>query len=338
MTLSDLATITGPTILVSLAFAAATSLLTAACYPCQALRRRLLEAAPTASADVLFALASAPLFVALSVAVASFLPSVLAWLSLQSDHCTENVHAHLHLCLLHPPPVTMGMVASLVPPALASLILARIGRELWRGEHARRCLATLAATSTPDTTRGVHWIASRVPLAAAVGGARHGKVIVSSLLGERLVPRELAAVIAHERAHLQRRDATWRTIASALSIVHVPAVRRMLLADLALTCEEACDDEAVRAIGDRVSVATALVGVSRLWSEAQVAGAAAAAAAPAFTGADITTRVTRLLEDPSPARLWLPRAWTTLGSIGALATGAGREIHHLTEALTDRLL
>lgn len=333
MSLSDLSAVAAPAVLVALACGASTALLAAVSYPL--LRARLLSAAPVARADVLFALASAPVVLAMSVAAASFLPSILTWLSLQSDHCAQDLHDHLHLCLLHPPPVTTGAQLWVVPGAVGAILLGGMARELGRGLRTRRALAPLAATSTPDTARGVRWLSSSVPLAVAVGGARRGAVIVASSLRERLAPRELESVIEHERAHLRRRDGAWRTIAAVLAVAHVPSLRRTLIADLALACEEACDDEAVEAVGDRLSVASALVAVSRLWSERVLA---TAVAAPAFTGADVATRVARLLDEPRQAGAWLPRARTWLGSIGALAAGSGREIHHLTETLASKLL
>src|SRR5438094_693631 len=79
-----------------------------------------------------------------------------------------------------------------------------------------------------------------VPLALTAGLSRP-EVYISSYLIASLPSDMLEVVVAHERAHVRRRDGMIQFVAHISSLLHFPWARRRLLADLSLACEQACD-------------------------------------------------------------------------------------------------
>jgi Zn-dependent protease with chaperone function len=110
--------------------------------------------------------------------------------------------------------------------------------------HAARLLRLLAAAGT-QVDDDVIVVDSSMPLSLAVGMFRP-KIYLSSRLATALTPDVLSVVLEHERAHVRRRDALRKLAASVLSLGHLPWMRRRLLCDLSLACEQACDDEAAQ--------------------------------------------------------------------------------------------
>jgi Zn-dependent protease with chaperone function len=156
-------------------------------------------------------------------------------------------------------------------------------------------------------------------------------VLVSTGLRSRLAPAHAEAVLAHERAHARRRDPLRLVAVALLGAAHAPGARRLLLADAALACEEAADEAAAEAVGDRTVVAEAIVAVERLLG----GGAHHVGLAVGMTGCATEVRVEALLRDPvrpAPAAPSRRIAWAVLAA-GALLGAA--EIHHLTESLLD---
>jgi beta-lactamase regulating signal transducer with metallopeptidase domain len=117
----------------------------------------------------------------------------------------------------------------------------------------------------------------------------------------------LAAVLAHERAHVRRRD----PLVSALArlnrcIFWFHPLAWWLDRTLARSAEHACDDEAVRASGDAVAYADTLVGMA---DAVRLRGARVAWLAAGVDGAGgLGERIDRVLTGPSPARLSTSRA------------------------------
>jgi beta-lactamase regulating signal transducer with metallopeptidase domain len=179
---------------------------------------------------------------------------------------------------------------------------------------------------------GAGVVESSRPFAITVGWL-HPSVLVSTSLLERLSPAQLAIVVAHERAHAERRDGLAVTAARVLALGHLPFVRRELLSDLAVACEQACDEAAARACGDRVLVAEAILAAERA-----AGGASHPLASPglAFGGGDVASRVESLLAPPAvgatPGRL----RWILLAGGAALAAAAPH-VHHWTETFLDHL-
>jgi len=170
---------------------------------------------------------------------------------------------------------------------------------------------------------------SPVPLAAAT--AVGDEVLLSSALVEALPPSLLSAVVAHERAHLRRWDPWRRVIAMLLSAGHLPALRRTLLADLELACEQASDEEAAVAVGDRVTVAQALLAVARM-----AGSSAPPVGAVAFGASSVEARVDALLAEPVvEGRVFTEVVWLATATLVALA--AASPGHHMVEHLIELL-
>lgn len=91
---------------------------------------------------------------------------------------------------------------------------------------------------------------SRVDCAAVVGFLR--PIVVLSPQWRTWSNDELRAVLAHELAHLSRRDSVWRLVASVCSAVHFyNPMMRWLVSRLVLAQELAADERAISLVGER---------------------------------------------------------------------------------------
>ncbi|WP_412539750.1 M56 family metallopeptidase [Longispora sp. K20-0274] len=173
---------------------------------------------------------------------------------------------------------------------LAGVLAHRFLRTLWiRRRH--RELIDLVADPWPGQAGG-RVLAHPNAVAYCLPGA-DSRVVLSSGALDLLDAEELAAVVAHERAHLAERHdlvvlpfAAWRTALPGL-----PGVRHARPA-VATLVEMLADDQAC-AVCDRAALATAL---------ARVGTAAAPDGALAATGNATLERVHRLLDPPAPSR------------------------------------
>jgi Zn-dependent protease with chaperone function len=243
------------------------------------------------------------------VAVALLAPptpahGLIEWL----DHCLPHGHAGL-------------VVAAVVSSALVAGCIVRFARgvpRLWRAVvHRRRhremlCIVAKADDQHPD----VLVIDHPIPVAYCVP-ARHRPIVVSTGAKARLDASELAAVLAHERAHLRQRH---HLLLFLLDLMYtllswLPTVRRAM-AGLPTLLEMAADDVAARRCGRQV-LSTALLRLSVL------SGAAGALAATGVDTGDrghaLARRLDRLTTDAAAssgaARVL---AWVTaIGMVGS---------------------
>jgi Zn-dependent protease with chaperone function len=316
-------------LLAGIGFALATSAVLALAWP--ALSRVLRRRHPAVAAGATLGAAMAPALLPLLLLVLCFAPGVLGLLGLHADHCPHHP-GHPHLCLVHP-------TALLTPPLLGVLLS---GGGLLAGAAAlggvrlarsRREIAALRLAATGALAPDVHLVGSERPFSVTVG-IRGREIYVSTALARALAPAQLEAVLAHERAHARRRDGLRRALARALSLLHLPWLRRRLLAELELASERACDEDAGRQLGDRLRVAEAILAVERL-----LAGSPASAhpALLAFGGSSVAERVRGLLAEPGSP----PSRAATLLAAGALLLAGLRladPLHHATEHLLGLLL
>ncbi|MDP6943589.1 MAG: M56 family metallopeptidase [Myxococcota bacterium] len=309
------------------ALALAVALVTATVYPW--LRPRLTRMGPARRARLLTALCVAPLCIALLQTGLLFVPGVLGALWPELDHClSHTVAGHVHLCFAHPPGSAGAWLGWLVVLGVVVGFGHPLAKDLARTWRSASLIRQLVHTAQP-VSGGLRIVQSPVPLAAAT--AVGAEVLVSSALVETLSPTLLDAVVAHERAHVRRRD-PWRRVAAMLfSAGHLPGVRRTLLEDLELACEQASDEEAAQAVGNRLHVAQALLAVTRM------AGACTMpVGATAFGASSIEARVASLLAAPAPeGRLLTEVAWLTAAAALAIAVAAPG--HHLAEHLIELL-
>lgn len=189
------------------------------------------------------------------------------------------------------PGVTTGVVlaagASLWPAGwvLSQLHIARRER--------RTTLDALALVSRDDAALGVTVVDADVAAAYCLPG-RHGRIVLTTATVGGLDRDELAAVIAHERAHLRERHHIALAVANGLARAF-PVVPLFAAAagEIARLVEMRADDAAALDT-DQISVAAALVAL---------AGMRAPRAALAAADTAGAARVMRLLEPAGPVGL-----------------------------------
>nr|WP_241755357.1 M56 family metallopeptidase [Actinomadura sp. RB99] len=203
----------------------------------------------------------------------------------------------LRNCLPHhrAPAITMAAGASLVLLTACGSRLAhslpRLGRAL---RHRRRHWEMLKHGRHADVLVLDH----PIPVAYSLP-ARQRAIVVSTGAQETLTPAELAAVLAHERAHLRQHH---HALLLMLDLVHalvpwLPTVRRAK-SSLPPLLEMAADDAAARTCGHR----TLVDALCRLGTAPRVAGALGVAGS---TTRGLAERVLRLesAEPPRPRRI-----------------------------------
>lgn len=270
----------------------------------------------------------APLLVPVLLVLATLARNAVELFIVQADHCFSHVGHHHHLCVVHPPHSAEALLSRALPALIlipALLLLTRCGWRLWQEARLARSLVRSSRPSTlgPD----VRVLDQQAPLALTVGGLKP-VILVSTGLMEGLSPAALEAVLAHERAHVARRDILF-SLMDRLAAALLPArIRRPLMADLTLAREQACDAHAAERVGGPLAVAAALTEVARLRLAAPAVGLSVAAGS-------LEARVAMLLK-PAPRRQGeglLPWAWMAL----VVAVGAG-PLHGPVEHLLDLLL
>lgn len=151
-------------------------------------------------------------------------------------------------------------------------------------------------------------MSSAVESAAAIGPC---EICVSHTLAA-LGHREMEAVIAHELAHVERRDFMWGIVADAISCLLaaqplVGVVTRRLRRD----AEFICDDVAVSRIGDARAYVETLIRFATPYDSA--------AGVPAYGSSPLVERAERLLLSRAP--LGQSQAWEGSLVIGLLLVG-----------------
>jgi beta-lactamase regulating signal transducer with metallopeptidase domain len=290
---------------------------------------RLFRWEPRARHTAIAMLAALPAAFAVVLLFAASLPSLLALGAPGLDHCPAHDDEHAHLCFVHLPKVGIhtGLLLSLVfLVSYAALRAAFAASSLVR---AVRVVAALAKTGEQRRDLGVTIVETSQPVCFAAGLLRP-RVLLSRGLFHALSPAERAVVLAHEHAHVRRRDALVGSVVRALTVVHLPWIGRWIVHELEIAAEQACDEEAARFVTDRVSVAAVILTVERAAQHASAPELAPVAVA--FGARAVERRVEALLGEPEPARSLRPLAISvgvTMMSVLILAD----ELHHLTESV-----
>lgn len=290
-------------------------------------RRPLLRLAPKARHGVLASLALLPLLSAVALSFTVSLPSLVSLAFPELDHCATHDDGHAHLCFVHLPSAPVSVTALCFLTFCGTYLGLRcllLAVPLYRG---CRLVRALASTGTP-LVEGVTLIESERPLCMAAGlGAR--RILVSRGLWAAIGGPERAVVLAHERAHLRRRDALVTSALRLCAPLHVPSVARWLARELEIAAEQVCDEAAAAEAGDRMLVAETILRVEQM---TRAAGPAPRLAGAGFGSCAVVRRVEALLAEPSapgPQRLWRPGV--VLGTL-LLILGADT-LHHTTESL-----
>jgi Zn-dependent protease with chaperone function len=207
--------------------------------------------------------------------------------------------------------VALTLAAVLASELLGVLVLSWVRTARTRSRH--RALLELVvepSDALPDTRLLEH----PAPVAFCIPGARPLLVLSSGMVAE-LDDAQLAAVVAHERAHLGEHHhllllpfVAWE---AALPVLPAAARAHAAVRDLV---EMRADDVALRSLtgaAPRRTLAQAIVAAAEGTGGVTVPGGALAVA-----GGATRVRVVRLLEPPSP--LPVAARWTALASAGLL--------------------
>ncbi|MCD8521074.1 MAG: M56 family metallopeptidase [Saccharospirillaceae bacterium] len=153
----------------------------------------------------------------------------------------HNAHCHGDVCGPHVPDVSSASLsAALLAGAVSTVLLFALlflNRQLRRG-HER--LNTMDLLSTAATTADFRLIHSHLPLAWCAGLWRP-KVYISSALQQQLSERGLSLVLQHEHCHVIRRDNLRKLVLHWLTLLWLPAPRKMLRRQYDLASEQLCD-------------------------------------------------------------------------------------------------
>ena len=190
---------------------------------------------------------------------------------------------------------------------LTSVLAASTTRTL-RARRRHRILLDVVAAPSAEL-RGARVLAHDVPVAYCLPGLRP-RVVLSRGVLDRLDDAQVAAVLAHERAHLVARHdlVVLPFVALQATFPRLPAVRTAV-AQVGLLVEMLADDRAVRR-HEREVLALALYAVGT---------GAVPAGGLGVGGDDVLARARRLLEPPPPLPLALRVAvLTTAAAVAAL--------------------
>ena len=159
-------------------------------------------------------------------------------------------------------------------------------------------------------------IVDGLPSPAFTVGLLSPRVYVAEALLERLSDEELVAVLAHESAHVERRDPLRLSVLRALAhtLFWIPALER-LADDMADEAEVLADDVAA---ADRPLVLAQAILTLAQWPRATAPSASAASLGVGFNRPDLLDRrVRRLVGEETPPRSHVTRR-SIVGAFAAL--------------------
>jgi len=254
------------------------SLMLAAGYPL--LRGRLQRLHPADASALLLLLLAFPMLVSLISTVLLFIPGLES--GLVTEHCHADCQAHVPL-VSQPWVASLGLVSLF---ALLSLLIARLWFHVNVGQRLMRQLGTLATTREHYAL-----IDDAEPLVFTLGWWRNRIFLTSGLL-RQCSEADIAIVLAHERAHVERRDNVRLLLARLFLLVLPRGLAARLFDDLHGYTESACDLAAADQAG-HLDVASTLLKVQRLVPRQTTFRNALITSA--FTGAEVERRVLALL-------------------------------------------
>ena len=285
--------------------------------------------APRTRHRALLFIAALPVLAAGALLLSATLPGLISLIVPAWDHCSLHNDGHPHLCLRHLPAMGMNHIFVALLAAVIGYSLLRATSACFRIHRAIRIVRTLARSGDPLDSADVTIIDSKAALCVSAG-LFAPKIIISRHLFESLRLDEREIMLAHERAHVARRDALVATIVRILSSVHLPATARWLNSELEVAAEQACDEVAAIRTGDRLAVAETILTVERAIRVAQPhhLGAVVVGFAPQATA----RRVEALLNDKIESGSLQPLA-IGLGIFMLVALATSPELHHNFESI-----
>jgi Zn-dependent protease with chaperone function len=216
---------------------------------------------------------------------------------------------------------------------LVAVDLGSLARTLRRGRprpapppppHAAALAAALAPLSTAGAAPPVAWLDRPGP-ALFCAGVRRPAIFVTRGAIDLLDAGELAAALAHELAHLRRRDPerSWVVLGLRCALAWNPAFQ-VLARALARDAERLADERAVELGADRLALASALLKLHRATGGMDGRRTLVSGALRRARSRDLELRVRALLE-PAPR----PLAWPGL-RLGLAATSLAGVLYFVT--------
>jgi Peptidase family M48 len=287
---------------------------------------------PETRARHAFFAAIAPVLVPSAAVLLCSLPGLLGALTGAGDHCSGHAE-HPHFCPVHAT-FPMNPLLGLTLAALAALAVGGFGETAWQWRALARERRWLARRRTGELEPGVHLLSGDTPIALTCGVATPEVWIARKLL-DALDEKDRAVVLAHERAHVARRDPARFLVASLASRLHFPSVREDVLRALRLSAEQVCDARAGEHVGDALQVASTLLRVERLMQR----GPRSVAFAAPLVDSSLPARIAVLISqseqaDPPERAARLP--WPWLIAVAGLLLAS--PVHHLAEHALEALL
>ncbi|TDT43920.1 beta-lactamase regulating signal transducer with metallopeptidase domain [Halospina denitrificans] len=284
---------------------------------------------PPRRAAVLLAACWLPLLGGVLLAAVVAGPSIASLFGLYDGHCPAGAGASHHHCVLHPGTELELPWASLwlglIGGGLA-MLLARNVLTLSREYRSYQSLVRMARGGSGG--EGALMLPTERPFAGVLG-LLHPRMVLSNGLVNLLSASQRRVVEAHESAHCARRDPLLLLLARFGALLHLPAVRRVLLQEFLLATEQTADERAAIVVGDRLMVAETILAVARA-NPYRVGDLA-------FTGGLIDERVEALVS-VSPA--FRPRGVLLSGVLVLLlvAVMASPAAHHALESFLSSFL
>lgn len=230
-------------LLAMLFFAGLAALLSAFSYP--RVRNKLLRLPCRIRSILLTLWLPAPAFLGLLLTFFGLLPSWMHSHEMATEHCATHINGIAHLCWFDPFVHFSAALWAGGIGVLASAMLINAYKGVNLLIRHRRFQTTLRLIGQPDRQHGIFRIPSDRFFVFSCG-LFTPRAFISSRLIEQLSAKQLDVVLAHEQTHCQRRDVLRRLFLSLAALLHFPATRQQLLADLELAHEQICDAAAVQ--------------------------------------------------------------------------------------------
>lgn len=293
-------------------------------------RRWLNECPPSVRERLVLALLVCPVIAAVALVLGMSAPGSFFSTSLAAQHCAVVAGQHFTLCQWHAPQISLPEWLVVGVFIVSAMVMATITFGVLRLFRAQRKMQFIRRMARRQPN-GHYVLSVQQPMAFAAGIFR-GEAFVSEGLTRSLTSSELSIVLAHEQAHIKRRDMLVTVVANNLARLQLPWVGKALRNAWHLAVEQCCDQQVAQQTGNRLAVADCLLRVSRL-RLSQSADHAGPAACHLLDG-DLPARINALLHAPASARM---TPVLSLSSMEFMALAglllSGPHIHHWMEML-----
>lgn len=215
--------------------------------------------------------------------------ALFAWLPLSPmpGHLFHH-EWHAWMAEVHRVPWLHGVLHA-ANAALVVFTLLCVGRAAFASVRDRTLQRTLREIAQDSFSWGDSLTVHRVPAGGGgraycfTVGALRPRVYVSEGLLEKISARDAEAMLAHEAAHVRRRDGLVKSVLTLFYLVFPIPGGAVLCREWESASERACDAEAARHLGNACDVASALVAAARLMGSSNSLAPPAAASATRFT-------------------------------------------------------